>query len=324
MMNRNVDCLCQQLHCGPFPSSRLDRFAAVRMECPAIRELFVPDTIWPKFRDWHLQPENDACHASMLLLALERGHLASTISFAHRYLLASDRLKPGISKQYINDFREDWMNYDDSMERHHKSRMFTGRVVELQCAEWLEEQGWTISGLEAFREGPDIEAITESLEPTAFEVKFIGQQDACFASVVNSLKGEDGGVLLSPYGAANYLLFRAYQAAKQLKRSAATARIAVIVIDAITWFTFKLPLKNGWIDWRNPAFTCVNDPFIDEQAKTNTNLDAELKLVLGGIDSVWIVKRVDGYHYVREFDITMCPPKSSQGTVCGEQSIRTA
>ena len=45
MMDRNVDCLCQHLHCGPFLLSRLDRFAAVRMECLAIRELFVPDTI---------------------------------------------------------------------------------------------------------------------------------------------------------------------------------------------------------------------------------------------------------------------------------------
>lgn len=304
-MNRNVDCLCQRLQSGPFASSLLDRFAAIRTECPAIRELFVPDNIWPKFRDWHLQPEIDACHTPMLLLALERGHLASTISFAHRYLLASDRLKPGIRKQYINDFREQWMNYDDSMERPHKSRMFTGRVVELQFAEWLEEQGWTISGLEAFREGPDIEAVTERREPTAFEVKFIGQQDTCFASVVNSLKGEDGGVLLSPYGAANFILFRAYEAAKQLKRSAATSRIAVIVIDAITWFTFERPLKDRWIDWRKPAFTPVIDPFIDEQRKTNPNLDAELKLVLGDIDSVWFVNRVDGYQYVREFDITM-------------------
>ena len=188
-------------------------------------------------------------------------------------------------------------------------------MVELQCAEWLEEQGWTISGLEVFREGPDIEAVTESLELTAFEVKFIGQHDTCFARVVNSLKGEDGGVLLSPYGAANFLLFRAYEAAKQLQRSVATSRIAVIVIDEITWFTFKIPLKDRWIDWRNPAFTAGNDPFIDEQRKANTNLDAELKRVLGGIDSVWIMKRVEGYHYVREFDITMLPHESNQGPV---------
>ena len=56
MMDRNVDYLCQQLNCWPFPLSRLDRFAAVRMECPAIRELFVPDTIWQKFREqWPLR-----------------------------------------------------------------------------------------------------------------------------------------------------------------------------------------------------------------------------------------------------------------------------
>jgi hypothetical protein len=62
MMDRNVDCLCQQLHCGPFPLSRLDRFAAVRMECPAIRELFVPNTIWQGTRIHlyrRLKPDSD-------------------------------------------------------------------------------------------------------------------------------------------------------------------------------------------------------------------------------------------------------------------------
>lgn len=63
----------------------------------------------------------------MVLLALERGHLDRITSPVHRYL---------------------------------KSRIFRGRLTELQCAEWLEAQGWVIEGLEALRQGPDIEAIT--------------------------------------------------------------------------------------------------------------------------------------------------------------------
>jgi len=50
------------------------------------------------------------------------------------------------------------MFYEDPLERHQKSRIFNGLVVELQFAEWLETLGWTIVGLEAFRDGPDIEA----------------------------------------------------------------------------------------------------------------------------------------------------------------------
>jgi len=107
--------------------------------------------------------------------------------------------------------------------------------------------------------------------------------------------------LLSPNGAANYLLYRAYEAAKQLQRSNATARIALVVIDELTWFTFKRALENGWIDWKNPAFKGANDPFIDDRRNENPGLDAELRPILGGIDDVWIIKRSSGNQFARMF-----------------------
>ncbi len=94
--------------------------------------------------------------------------------------------------------------------------MFYGRIVELQCAEWLEKQGWKISALEAFREGPDIEATDEFRALTAFEIKFIGQ-DECRVSNVLSFRGESDYGRGSPYCAMNYLLYRVDEIGEAVK-----------------------------------------------------------------------------------------------------------
>lgn len=239
----------------------------------------------------------------MFLLALERDQLASFTSCAHRYLLKSDHLDPKVRKQYVKDLREQWMNYSNPRERHQKFKMFSGRYVELRCAEWLEEQGWTVTQLEAFQKGPDIIARTMSEGTTAFEVKFIGQDFPGFDTVVKSISGQPETMMLSPYFAANYLLYRAYEAAKQLQLATNPSRIAVIVVDGVTWFTFERQLKDGWIDWKNPAFLTTDDPFIEAERKKNPNLDVELKTIIGSISGVWIVTRYAGNVYTRQFEL---------------------
>jgi hypothetical protein len=299
-----LDCICRQSHVSVSDSTLLETFEAVREKCPAIRELFVPDSIWPKFRAWHLRPDDQAYHVSILMLALQRGHLWNVTSPAHRYLFTSGGLSHRIRKQYVNDLSEQWMTKSDPMERHHKFKMFFGRFTELQCAQWLEEQGWTISNLEAFRQGSDIEAHTDNGNTTAFEVKFLGQSDLGFDSVARGLKGETGGAICSPYTGINYVLLRAYEAAKQLQRFDNVARIALIVIDEMAWFTLKRPLEDGWINWKNPVFN-PNDPFIDKQREKNQKLDIELGPTLRTIDAVWILKGASGHRYEREYELLM-------------------
>ena len=170
-----MKCICQRPPLSTTESTLLDTFPAVREECPAIKELFVPDVNWPKFRAWHLKSDEEAYHKSILLLALELGHLSSVTSSIHRYLLESGKIVSGVRRQYVMDLRENWMSYDDPIERHHKFKIFFGWLVELQCAEWLEGRGQKITALEAFREGPDIEATGEDQVHTAFEVKYIGR-----------------------------------------------------------------------------------------------------------------------------------------------------
>ena len=154
------DCSCSQRQ-GRVSEGSLEIFAAVRSRCPALHRIFVPDEVWPSFQQWHRQPDLIARHRSILLLAMERDHLGRATSAGHRYLMTAGLPRSDVRQQYLRDLRERWMLYPDPIERHQKSRMFLGRLVELQCAEWLELQGWTVSGLEALREGPDIDASTQ-------------------------------------------------------------------------------------------------------------------------------------------------------------------
>lgn len=297
-----LNCICQNPPSPSTGSSLLDIFAAVRKRCPAINQLLVPDEIWPRFHNWHLWSDSEAHHESTLLLALDRGYLSSLTSPMHRFLIESDRIHSRLTKQYINDLQEDWIDYSDSLQRHEQFRIFQGRVVELQCAEWLERHGWEISDLEAFgEESPDIEAKSANGDLTAFEVKFIGQDDRGFTTVLQGFREGIAYEGRSPYLAANYLLYRVYQSAKQLQAARATTRIALIVIDGPTEHTFKIQLKDGWIDWKNPTFMDGYDQFIEGERKENSNLDAELKKVLGSINDVWILKRASDNQFHRMF-----------------------
>src|SRR5919108_2040634 len=122
--------------------------------------------------------------------------------------------------------------------------MFMGRIVELQITEWLQHQGWTIDGLEAFGEGSDIEAHVDSVNPVALEVKFIGAEDIDFGHIVESIATGPTVHTVSPQSAANFLVLKAFEAATQLQRTAAH-RIALIVIDDLAWWRFDSILETG-------------------------------------------------------------------------------
>jgi hypothetical protein len=235
---------------------------------------------------------------------MERGYLGRVTSAVHRYLMTAGVPRPNVRQQYLQDLRERWMLYADPHERHQKARIFLGRLVELQVAEWLEFQGWTVSGLEALRQGPDIEASTPDGRPTAFEVKFIGTENDDFAQILESLSGQSAGGPVSPYDTANYLLFRVYEAAKQLQRSTCN-RIAVVVVEELTWCRFQLQLSDGWIDWAHPTFLPGHawDDFFARQQKRYPDLLNDLQPALRSLQGVWILKQSGGWQYSREFEL---------------------
>ncbi|MGA2774300.1 MAG: hypothetical protein ABSG26_26230 [Bryobacteraceae bacterium] len=222
-------------------------FSEMRDKCPALRQVLLPDSIWQQFRAWHSRPDDVATHCSILLLAFRRGYLNRVTAPIHQYLLSSTGILPDVRKQYVQDLRERWMLDGDPVKRNRLSRTFRGRLVELQFAVWLESRSHKVVGLEATREGPDIETLSPDGVANTFEVKFIGVEDGDFRIFLESIAGSPGGGFVSPYTAMNFLLFRAYEAARQLHAVTGTKTV-VVVIDDMTWFRFDMQLRGNWIN----------------------------------------------------------------------------
>lgn len=303
MLNSLCRCMTAPVDGYETTAAALAALDTIRSECTALHSVLLPVEVWPKFKAWHGKPDAAAFHCSMLLLALKRGHLKQLTHPIHRYLIKDSEVRADLRLQYVKDLPERWMYYDDALERHQKSRIFTGRIVELQCAEWLEAHDWTITALDALQQGPDIEARDPSGCVTAFEVKFIGTQDGDFTRILNSIASGPSWGGISAYSGINYLLFRLYQAAKQLGRFD-RPRIAVAVIDDSTWRKFKVQLKNGWLDLRNPRFL-GSDPgweeFIAKQERRYPELRVDLAPTLGALDAAWVFRQRYGYEYSREY-----------------------
>jgi len=93
------------------------------------------------------------------------------------------------------------------------------------------------------------------------------------------------------YSPLDYLLFRLYEAARQLQNTH-TNRIAVAIVSDYD-VSYKIPLSEKWIDWESPSFL-KRDPeihaFLSAQYVSNPNLDADLKTLIAGLNEIWILR----------------------------------
>ena len=277
----------------------LGDFQALREQCIALRLVLLPDTIWPQFLKWHEMPDDVASHSSILLLAFRRGYLPCITAPIHRYLLSSTGVLPNVSKQYLQDLREKWMFDEEPLVRHQQSRIYRGKLLELQFASWLESQGHTVVGLEATRKGPDIETIAGTGEAQAFEVKFFGMEDNDFGIMVKSMGGHPAGGAISAYQPINYLLFRVYEAARQLKNFAGRKTV-VIIIDEIGWFRFDMQVRGNWINWANPQFIAPDETwneFMSHQQKRYPDLLNDLAETVRGIDRIQVFRQNAAFEF---------------------------
>ena len=308
-----INCLCMaatgnvehiQNKDGSIP---LLDFAALRPHCLALRDVLLPDDTWPRFQEWHVAGDNVAAHCSIALLAFRRGILPSVTAPIHRYLMSDNGILPLVTKQYLQDLRETWMLHPEAIERNRLSRIFRGRLIELQFAAWLEAQSQTIIGLEAIRKGPDVEAQSENGVLNAFELKFIGMVDDDFNRIVRTMAGMRTGGAMSVYQPINYLLFRAYEAAKQ-HASTPGKKNAVIVIDEIAWTSrFDMQVRNRWIDWNGPQFIEPDHAFNSFLASQRGGAPSGSDLcdAISAIDRIMIFRQDYAFQFKLELDVNI-------------------
>lgn len=298
-----MSCRCVEAHGGG--GDQVAAFADVRLNCPALRQVLLPDECWPLVVEAERLGSDAAFHASYLLLAFERGCLAKITAPVHRFLLHGDQPDPRLTAQYRQDLQERWLVEPDEVKRHERFRQFFGKIVELQLARWIADRDFHITALEALGGVADIVAESPARGACSFEVKYIGQETKDFREVVRSLAGEPSAGAISPYSAANYLLFRVYEAARRLQGCEGTAVVAV-VIDALSWHRFNVPLKGGWVHWDTPAFLQAPaewDQFLLTQRRRYPDLETELGAVIRPV-TLWMLRTTDDYDYVLEYELT--------------------
>jgi hypothetical protein len=219
--------------------------------------------------------------------------LRSAVSPVHRYLLDGESVRPNASRAYLGSLSEKWWQEHDPLERHKKYRAYCGKLTELRFAEWLESQGWVATNLEAWGGPCDVTANTDD-GATDFEIKTIGVDDVTFEMGLSSFEDKPLGHSISPQAAADYLLFRAHEAAGQLTRHSqqGNRRVAVIIIEELAWDGFVIQLGEGWIDWGSPAFSSSDEysDFIRKKHEENPCLQGDLADSLRSIDEVWFFK----------------------------------
>lgn len=289
-----TECPCQSS--SPTEATSIENLEKVRELCSALHEVYLPNDVWQGVKAWHSTPDAVALHHSGFALALERGHLGRLTHPIHQYLLQDGAVAAGLRAQYREDLKERWMHHADHLRRHQHSRIYLGRITELQVAEWLSSQGWTITELEAFRDGSDITAVHACESETDFEIKMVGTTDVDFESSVQSLAGEPAYSRLSPHAPVNYLLFRTYEASVQLQRSD-RRRAAVVVIS--DWYRFKLQLEGGWINWSAPQFIEQDEELLPKLRERNHAFTSGtvLRDALSQIDILYLLSQTGDFEY---------------------------
>lgn len=278
---------------GPERAARgLECLRSVRDRSAALRLVLLPDAIWGEYRA-HCTRRDSSCHQSILLNAFQRGCLDRITGPVDRYLIGDGRIRPDVSQQYLSDLRETWILADDPIARHRQATMFCGRLSELQLAEWLEQQGAKVLGLEAWGAPSDIEFRDSLGRHCVVEAKYIGQETAVFEALLAAREGRRCGFWHGIYDACDYLLIRAFEAAVQLEGMGG-CRVACLALsnEAVDLYT---DLKEmGWINWRSPVLSLKGQTegmrdLVTRLRARHPRFEEELQPRLEAMAEVWIV-----------------------------------
>lgn len=298
---RKDDCSCQTVPAGNWETAQklVAPLAAIRDKCSALQKIIIPDEIWEEYYRTAQQPYDQAFHGYAMILALTTGRLPQWTTPIHNFLLIGSEPRQELSAQYRRDLQERWMLAELEGDRHDRSKRFHGKHLELQFARWLEDQGWNITGLEALGAANDIQSCTDSGTPCALELKYIQQQKSNFERNVEGLAtGEFVFLDIDVPGARNWLVYRAYEAAKQFESvDPDTRKIAVVVISYFAWYPnydimhfYGNRKELAGIDWNQPFFSNGSsnwDKWFTQQKDKPDN--QTLKAVLSSLDELWIL-----------------------------------
>jgi len=279
-------CACHKAVCNK-NHNILDNFLQIREKCPAIKEVFIPEYFICEFID--TVKNNKSRDDFMSLIAFEDGYLKNITRPVHKFLLdESGNKKPNVKIKLL----ESWIiNYQTSTERNHKAKQqFLGPFHELLFADWLDENGYEIKDLQALGAKSDVMAENRKEKYTVnFEVKYIGYEEWFYDKLNNKNKSFSPCLLWQH----DFLLYVAYEAAKQLSRLSRGFKVITILLQNSEHYDLD------WIDWHSPHFHCIKRPFIDMGKFKSLNITNEVIQIFKQIDEIWFFKA--NYNFTYDF-----------------------
>jgi len=305
-MVKKFSCPCQSIK-NIDRDKLLHEFGAIRKKCAALREILVPDSEWQNFQRRAKAFPDTVGHKYKVLGALQLGSLSKITFPIHRYLMDGNSPKGTLRNSYRKELIEHWIGKETPLKRHQKAREHEGKINELLCALWLENQGWKIDRLEALGADFDIEATSIDNISYSIEVKFIGQEDKKFEEFEKSCISRNAISGTIPiYDGYNYFLFRTYEAARQLSKST-RKRLALIVFSHLTWGFNEMPIKDDWINSRPIVFSKDAsqgwDAFLTRKRndeKRYSNIENTLEKYIKKLSELWVIQQHSDLEYSLE------------------------
>ena len=292
---KKIKCPCQSIPITNTPS-KFEDFASLRESCPALREVLFPETIWHDYQKMVKANNHQSRQLPIVLGAFNRGLLARITMPVHAYLLDGQTLNVNLTKQYKKDLNEKWILERDQLAAYKKLRIFKGKLTEIMVAAWLEDSGWKINNLEALGGSFDIEATSPEHVCYGIEVKYIGIQDYRYNELQHSLRsGEAVSGFFNIYNGYNFILFKIFEAAKQLTKCK-NSRLSLVVVDSVDWDFLEMPIRDKWINSRPIRFSDSADrdwkEFLEQKKKEKrfVTVENELDKAIGGLKECWILK----------------------------------
>ena len=282
-----VDCVCQSAITS---ANNIQDFLSLWESCPALKEVFIPN-----LREWEdalaSLKHDSSGHGSILLLAFQRGYLHRLTLPVHKFVLDGSVPSPTLRTQYAQDLQERWFIRPEALWRHKRSKSYLGRLAELLVIEWASKTRRIIA-LEATGGDHDIVTRASNNIPEAIEVKFIGTEDSDFKNLM-TMKIFGGARDLTT--AADFLLSRIYEAAKQLA-SFPDRRTAIIVIDEFfAWNDFGAAIAFGTFDLSKPTFQSTNPvwlKFLDKLKDDYPEIESDLASTVLSLNQIRIFRLI--------------------------------
>lgn len=285
-------CLVQYNHREP-----LEEFSSVRENCSVIRDIIIPDQIWNDYMKAILNPKGRSLHQPIIFLSFINQHLLKITEPIHKFVL--DRMRQGctINPQYKKDLQESWFHKENEIERNDCANIFMSRIAEILLIDYLSKKGLEIEDYEAFVAEHDI-VYKKNGKQFHSEIKYIGHEKDDFLNFIEAIEKGGSATTLSPYLPSNFLIFKIFEAAKQLYNSNQRKAVYIIISD-MTWHRFQFIIEDQWFDWQVPKFFSQTkwSIFLSKKKKEKrfANIENELSHVISKLDEINI------FHLTNDF-----------------------